>query len=118
MLQTMAGQFGSGDAEGVFQWLMGLGAGIFVVILLLMAVILAAWWKLFEKAGKPGALALVLLIPVVGPFIFLYHVLQIVGRPEWWIILFLVPLVNLVIGVIVNIDLAKAFGKGSASRSA
>ncbi len=34
------------------------------------------------------------------------------GRPTWWLLLFLLPVVNIVVGVIVYIDLAKAFGKG------
>jgi uncharacterized membrane protein YhaH (DUF805 family) len=37
--------------------------------------------------------------------------MEIVGRPGWWLILFLIPFVNLVISIIVAIDLAKSFGK-------
>jgi hypothetical protein len=39
--------------------------------------------------------------------------LKIVGRPVWWIVLFLIPFVNLIMGFIVAFDLAKAFGKGA-----
>jgi hypothetical protein len=38
--------------------------------------------------------------------------LEIVGRPWWWILLWLIPLVNIVVGIIVILDLAKSFGKG------
>ena len=34
------------------------------------------------------------------------------GRPGWWLILYIIPLVNLVISIVVSLDLAKAFGKG------
>ncbi|MCH2594407.1 MAG: DUF5684 domain-containing protein [Pirellulales bacterium] len=30
----------------------------------------------------------------------------------WWIILMLIPLVNLAVGIVVGIDIAKNFGKG------
>jgi hypothetical protein len=66
---------------------------------------IASWWKVFEKAGKPGWAS---LIPIYNAIV----ILQIAGRPWWWILLYLIPLVNIVIGVIVMIDFAKSFGKG------
>ncbi|HYT29192.1 MAG TPA: DUF5684 domain-containing protein [Actinomycetota bacterium] len=36
--------------------------------------------------------------------------LKIVGRPGWWLVLYLVPIVNIVILIIVSIDLSKSFG--------
>ena len=62
-------------------------------------------WKVFTKAGQPGWAA---LVPVYN----LIVLLQIVGRPIWWFILFLIPLVGLVVAIIVAIDVAKSFGKG------
>ncbi len=38
--------------------------------------------------------------------------LKIVGRPWWWLILAMIPLVNFIFGIIINVDLAKSFGKG------
>ena len=35
------------------------------------------------------------------------------GRPVWWLILFLIPFVNLIMFFIVAFDLAKVFGKGA-----
>jgi len=40
-------------------------------------------------------------------------VLKIVGRPTWWIVLLLIPIVNLIVGFVLAFDLAKAFGKGA-----
>jgi len=37
---------------------------------------------------------------------------QIVGRPAWWIILMLIPFVNIIVGIVLCIDMAKSFGKG------
>ena len=38
--------------------------------------------------------------------------LKIVGRPWWWLILAMIPFVNFIFAIIINIDLAKSFGKG------
>jgi hypothetical protein len=68
-------------------------------------LIIAAWWKIFSKAGQPGWAA---IIPIYN----LYVWCKIVGRPWWWILLTLIPLVNFIILIILFIDLAKSFGKG------
>jgi hypothetical protein len=41
----------------------------------------------------------------------MYILLKIAGRPGWWLLLFLIPLVNIAIAIIVAIDVAKAFGQ-------
>ena len=81
-------------------------SGVFLIVMLaVLVVMLASLWKVFTKAGQPGWAVIVPIYNVVV-------LLKIVGRPLWWLILFLVPLVNFVIGIIVYIDLAKSFGKG------
>ena len=50
-----------------------------------------------------------MLIPLVN----VYVLMKIAGRPGWWLILFLIPLVNLIISILVSLDLAKSFGKGA-----
>ncbi|MBC8869987.1 MAG: signal peptidase I [Planctomycetes bacterium] len=72
----------------------------FAVIILLIA----ALWKVFSKAGKPGWAA---IVPIYNCIVLL----EICGRPIWWIILLLIPCVNIVILLLINIDLAKSFGK-------
>lgn len=74
------------------------------IIFLLLVIGL---WKVFEKAGEPGWAA---IIPIYN----LYIVLKIIGRPWWWLLLMLIPFVNIVISIIVAIDLAKSFGKDAA----
>ena len=39
--------------------------------------------------------------------------LQIVGRPIWWLVLLLIPIVGFVVAIIISIDMAKSFGKGT-----
>ena len=64
-------------------------------------------WKTFKKAGKPGWGSIV-------PFLNIYMMLEIAGRPGWWLLLYFIPVVNIFIGFIVAIDIAKSFGKSSA----
>src|SRR5207247_11272868 len=68
-------------------------------------LIIAAWWKIFSKAGQPGWAA---IIPIYNWIVWC----KIVGRPWWWILLLLIPFVNIIILIILMIDLAKSFGKG------
>jgi len=82
----------------------GLGMGFWVVWLAIMVVMIAAAWKMFEKAGKPGWAA---IVPIYNAIVLL----DIVGKPMWWIILMLIPVVNIVVGIIVLVRLARSFGK-------
>jgi heme/copper-type cytochrome/quinol oxidase subunit 4 len=50
------------------------------------------------------------LIIQLGALAFFVVMLEIVGRPWWWIILFFIPLVNIVIGFLVALDLSRSFG--------
>lgn len=84
--------------------LAGLGVGFILLYLVLIVFMVATMWKLFSKAGKPGWAA---IVPIYNTIVML----QIVGRPIWWILLMLVPFVNIVVGIIVTNDLAKSFGK-------
>jgi hypothetical protein len=80
--------------------------GFFLVWLALGILMIAAMWKVFAKAGKPGWAAIV-------PIYNLIVLLEIVGKPLWWVVLMFIPVVNLVVGIIVLLELAKAFGKGA-----
>lgn len=72
----------------------------------LIVFVIAALWKVFVKAGQPGWACII-------PFYNAYVLLQIAGRPGWWLLLFLIPFVNIVIAIIVALDVAKNFGKGA-----
>jgi len=83
------------------------GVGVLVVLYLAIVIFyIAAGWKVFVKAGEPGW-------GVFVPIYNLYLVCKIAGRPEWWLILFFIPFVNIVIGLIIAMDIAKAFSKSS-----
>lgn len=91
--------------------LMAMGAVFFIFSIALYLFIGFCLGKVFEKAGKP----------LWAGFIPIYNVIvliQIVGRPIWWIALYLAALIPFVGGlvciaitIILCIDLAKSFGK-------
>lgn len=93
------------DGGGLFAAIFG-GFGM-ICWLIFMIIIIAAMWKVYAKAGKPGWAAII-------PLYNIWVLMEIVGRPGWWLILFFIPLVNFIIGIIVSIDLAKSFGKSAA----
>jgi uncharacterized membrane protein YhaH (DUF805 family) len=85
------------------------GAGGLIVALIQLAVavvVIAGGWKMFVKAGKPGW---AILVPIYNIIVML----DIVGKPAWWVVLFLIPVVGLIVSILVCIELAKAFGKGA-----
>lgn len=59
---------------------------------------------LYKKAGRQGWEAIV-------PFYAQYVMAQLVGRPTWWIVWLLVPIVNIFIFYDLYLNLIKAFGK-------
>ncbi len=83
------------------------GSGIVVIIYIAVVVFeIAALWQVFVKGGRPGWAAII-------PFYNYYVLLKIVGRPGWWLILYFIPIVNIIVWIIVAIDLAKSFAKSS-----
>ena len=74
----------------------------FYVLLIILMV--ASGWILFQKAGKPGW---AVLIPIYNIIVYL----EITGKPWWWIILFIIPVVDFVF-IIWAVNLfVKSFGK-------
>jgi hypothetical protein len=78
----------------------------FLLYLGIVVLVIAGVWKVFTKAGQPGWAA---IIPIYN----LYILTKIAGKPGWWLLLFFIPLVNFVIAILLAIDVAKAFGKGT-----
>ena len=87
-------------------------AAIVVVGLVIGIVHIAGFWKTLEKGGESGAWSLLSLVPCLSPIAFL-PMTKLIGRPNWWVVLLYVPLVNIVVLAILSIDIAKAYGKGT-----
>lgn len=80
----------------------------FVLVGLVVAVFyIAVMWKVFTKAGQPGWAA---IIPIYNTYVLC----KVAGRPGWWLLLFFVPLVNIVVLIMLCLDVARMFGKSGA----
>ncbi|MCC7083953.1 MAG: signal peptidase I [Pirellulales bacterium] len=83
------------------------GSGVLATVTQLALVVfgIIGLWKTFVKAGKPGWAS---IIPIYNIIVLC----QIAGKPGWWVLLLLIPIVNLIILILVSIDVAKNFGHG------
>ena len=84
----------------------GIIGTLWIIILIVAALTIVPMWKVFKKAGQPGWAALI-------PFYNTYIMIKIAGRPDWFLLLFFIPFVNIIAAALVLIDLAKAFGKST-----
>ena len=83
---------------------MGMLGIFFLIYLVVIVLMIASLWVLYRKANKPGWAS---IIPIYNIIVEL----EIIGRPVWWLLLMLVPVLNIWISIVVALDLAKAYGK-------
>jgi len=84
------------------------GTGILIFELVLIIVMIIGLWKLFSKAGKPGWAS---IVPIYNTIVMI----DIAGKPLWWILLLFIPVVNIVVSVLIMIGMAKNFGRGTGT---
>lgn len=84
-----------------------LGLIVFLIFMVPVVLLIVSYWRILDKAGEQGWKV---LIPFYNGWVYA----RVVGRPGWWGLLLYVPLVNLVVGAIMGMDLATSFGKDSA----
>ena len=77
---------------------------LFIIGLAMAVLMIVSIWYVFVKAGEPGW---AILIPIYNILIMI----KVAGKPWWFILLMLIPIVNIVIEIMVLFDLAKVFGK-------
>ena len=95
---VLAQDSGGGIISGI------IGLIMFVFWLAVLVAVIAGGWKMFEKAGQPGWGVLV-------PIYNLYLLCKIAGRPGWWLVLLLIPIVNFLVSIVLWNDISKSFGK-------
>lgn len=78
----------------------------YIFLFAYIAVLFASLWKLFQKAGKPAWAG---FVPGYNILVWL----RISGKPWWWIFLFLVPGVNLLMFIIMNVNISIVLGERS-----
>lgn len=80
-----------------------------IISLILGIIAIVAMWKIFKKAGKPGWAS---IIPIYNSVVMF----QICGMNPWLLLLAIIPFVNFVtapiLAILMNVNLAKKFGKG------
>jgi hypothetical protein len=77
----------------------------FLLPLALTVVVIIGMWKVFEKAGQPGWGCII-------PIFNIYCLVKIAGKEWWWLLLYFIPLVNIIISIIVLLSVSQNFGKG------
>ena len=76
-----------------------------VMIIVVFGVIpIIAMWKIFEKADKPGW---AVLIPIYREIVFV----EIINKPMWWVVMLLIPGINIIWMIWTWNLLVKKFGK-------
>lgn len=97
---TMTQDFANGAATGAV-------STVYIIIGLVVWVLLViANWKIFTKAGEAGWKSLI-------PFYSTYIYVKLVDGNGWKFLLLLIPIVNIVYFIMLDIKTAKAFGKGT-----
>ncbi len=77
-----------------------------ILYIAIFVLVYASVWKVFEKAGKPGWAG---LVPIYNFIVML----EIAKKPLWWVALLFIPFANIVVGVLIMMNIAKSFGKGT-----
>lgn len=75
-----------------------------ILLLAFLVFIIAAMWKVFEKAGQPGWAA---IIPIYN----IYIMTKIGGKPGIWTLFCIIPIVNYVFMIWLTNMISKSFGK-------
>ena len=63
-------------------------------------------WRLYEKAGQSGWVSLIPILNLLG-------LLKMIGKPYWFALLYLIPVVGVAAHVIVSVSVARSFGKSA-----
>ncbi len=96
-----ASSFASPELEWLVPYLM-LWAAITI------PAVVAGWLGVFTKAGQPRWAA---LIPVYNIYVLVVRVARL---SPLWFVLIMIPPVNLIASILVNVEVAKRFGRSEA----
>jgi signal peptidase I len=82
---------------------------IVLLIVLLYILPCLGLFKLFEKANSAGwkTTPVLAFVPIVNWFIMI----KLGGKPTWWIILMLIPGINILILIGIHLDFVRSYGK-------
>jgi len=80
---------------------------VFIVFIVALAVLMvASMWIIFERGGEPGWAA---IIPIYNQVVLA----KVAGKEWWWGLLVLIPVVGFFVWVYLCIELAEQYGHGA-----
>ena len=84
------------------------GRSIKVLLFLLVfaLLIIVSMWVVYEKAGRSGVQSII-------PIFNMYVLMEISGKPGWWLVLLFIPVVGFVFYLLAMLALAEKFGRGA-----
>ena len=94
------------DSCSYWPFLVALIVPIIIFAIMVTVIEIVGAWFMFQKAGEPGWAA---IIPIYNYLI----AIKIAGKQWWYLLLMMIPVVNLVVYIIILNGLAKNFGKGT-----
>ncbi len=79
-----------------------------LIVLFVLTILIGqtGLWLLFPKFGRPAWESLI-------PFYNVYRLIEAVGKPKYWIILYLTPVIGAYIAVSLLVEITKSFGEHS-----
>lgn len=80
---------------------------ILITFLIIRLGVTVGYWKLFEKAGVDGWKA---IIPFYSEYVLMA---EIVGKPKWWFIYLVIPVVNFFAYYVLIFEVLRCYGKNS-----
>ena len=102
----------TGSISPAFVEILSLAMALLYLAIITLTLAVAAleyvsYWFIAKKAGRSGWVG---IIPVLNDLMLL----DLAGKPWWWVLLFFIPLVGIVLMILTYVDLARAFGKSGA----
>ena len=85
---------------------MAAASTMLLVWLAIFVVLVISWWRVFERAGHPGWMAII-------PILNLYVLCKVAQKPGWFVLLFFIPIVNLIMTFVVSFGVAERFRRGA-----
>ena len=78
----------------------------FIFFLIIQVIHFLGTWKLYVKAGRKSWEA---IVPIYNAVVLM----QIINRPKWWVILFFIPIINLLMFPVIWVETIRSFGRNS-----
>ena len=94
------------DNTGMLAGMFGMG---FFVVAIIVYLFMAYCLKMIAEKTGHSENAWWAWIPIMNYLLLL----QIAGKPAWWLVLLLIPFVNFIVLIVVMMEVAKARGKES-----